>query len=83
MYKYMYPYRENGDIQNFGQMLDNIFSPLFEATVNPSSNPALYYFLETVVGLDSVDDESRPGMYVYIYVSIYYMHIHVYMDEYL
>jgi AMP deaminase len=42
MYKYIYLYRENGYIQNFGQMLDNIFSPLFEATVNPSSNPALY-----------------------------------------
>jgi hypothetical protein len=51
-------------------MLDNIFSPLFEATVNPSSNPALYYFLETVVGLDSVDDESRPGIYIYIYTDV-------------
>jgi hypothetical protein len=54
----------------------------------------LYYFLETVVGSDSVDDESRPGTVIYIciyvcansmYVYTYnFMHIcvlmYVYMD---
>ena len=29
--------------------------------MDPSSNPSLHLFLETIVGFDSVDDESRPG----------------------
>lgn len=53
-------YRKSGEIQNFGQMLQNIFAPLFAVTLNPESNPPLHYFLLTVVGFDSVDDESRP-----------------------
>eukprot|EP01041_Mallomonas_annulata_P007224 gene7224-14733_t len=47
-------------ISNFGQMLYNIFNPLFEITLHPESNPALVYFLDSIVGFDSVDDESRP-----------------------
>jgi AMP deaminase len=43
-----------------GEMLHNIFQPLFEVTLDPSSNIPLHYFLETIVGFDSVDDESRP-----------------------
>ncbi|KAJ1428056.1 hypothetical protein B484DRAFT_450050 [Ochromonadaceae sp. CCMP2298] len=53
-------YRSSGEIQNFGQMLRNIFEPLFAVSLDPSSNPPLHYFLQTVVGIDSVDDESRP-----------------------
>ena len=30
-----------------------------QVTVNPSSNPALHYMLQQVVGFDSVDDESK------------------------
>lgn len=40
--------------------MDNIFCPLFAVSIDPSSNPPLHYFLLTVVGIDSVDDESRP-----------------------
>jgi hypothetical protein len=36
----------------------DIFSPLFEVTVDPSSHPKLHQFLQGVVGFDSVDDES-------------------------
>ena len=41
-------------------MLHNIFQPLFEVTLDPNSNLPLHYFLEAIVGFDSVDDESRP-----------------------
>jgi len=51
-------YRKADMIQNFQQMIDNIFQPLFEVTINPDSSPALYKFLLQVVGFDSVDDES-------------------------
>jgi AMP deaminase len=49
-----------GELRSFGQMLHNIFAPLFAVSLDPSSNPALHYFLQTIVGIDSVDDESRP-----------------------
>jgi AMP deaminase len=53
-------YRGQCTVQNFQQMLDNIFLPLFEVTVDPSSHPALHHFLQLVVGFDMVDDESKP-----------------------
>ena len=53
-------YHSNGTMKNFQQMLDNIFVPLFEVTVDPSSHPKLHMFLQLVVGVDMVDDESKP-----------------------
>ena len=53
-------YHSSGTMKNFQQMLDNIFLPLFEVTVDPSSHPKLHTFLQMVVGLDMVDDESKP-----------------------
>lgn len=41
-------------------MLDNVFIPLFEVTVDPGSHPQLHVFLQQVVGFDIVDDESKP-----------------------
>ncbi|URE47922.1 Adenosine/AMP deaminase [Musa troglodytarum] len=53
-------YKEMGIVTSFQNMLDNIFLPLFEVTVNPDSHPQLHVFLKQVVGLDLVDDESKP-----------------------
>jgi AMP deaminase len=36
----------------------DIFQPLFEVTLDPESHPELSKFLEEVVAIDSVDDES-------------------------
>jgi len=55
-------YKANGLVHNFEQVLFNIFQPLFEVTQDPSSHPKLHVFLERVVGLDSVDDESKVEM---------------------
>ncbi|KDO32510.1 AMP deaminase [Saprolegnia parasitica CBS 223.65] len=52
-------YKKSGDVENFEQMLENIFLPLFEVTKDPSSNPALHCFLQAVIGFDCVDDESK------------------------
>ena len=41
-------YKEQGIIENFEQMLDNIFVPLFEATVDPARHPQLHLFLKQV-----------------------------------
>jgi AMP deaminase len=43
-------------------MIDNIFVPLFEVSRDPLSNPPLHCFLQTVVGFDCVDDESKPEL---------------------
>lgn len=51
-------YFSNKIIKNFQEMLDNIFKPIFEVTLNPSKDPALFQFLLQVVGFDTVDDES-------------------------
>lgn len=53
-------YRASNEIANFAEMLNNIFLPLFEASINPDAHPEIHYFLEAIVGFDSVDDESRP-----------------------
>ncbi|XP_065010080.1 probable AMP deaminase isoform X1 [Musa acuminata AAA Group] len=53
-------YKEMGIVTSFQNMLDNIFLPLFEVTVDPDSHPQLHVFLKQVVGLDLVDDESKP-----------------------
>ena len=39
-----------GQLANFQEMLENIFLPLFEATVHPASHPELHLFLEHVSG---------------------------------
>ncbi|XP_049408192.1 AMP deaminase [Solanum stenotomum] len=53
-------YKEMGIVTSFQNILDNIFLPLFEVTVDPDSHPHLHIFLKQVVGLDLVDDESKP-----------------------
>ena len=41
-------YRAQGLVDNFEQLLDNIFTPLFEVTVDPNSHPQLHLFLKQV-----------------------------------
>mmetsp|Transcript_31298 Transcript_31298/g.99863 ORF Transcript_31298/g.99863 Transcript_31298/m.99863 type:complete len:908 (+) Transcript_31298:128-2851(+) len=53
-------YKSTGVVENFQEMLDNIFIPLFEVTVDPNSHPQLHLYLQQVVGFDMVDDESKP-----------------------
>uniref|UniRef100_A0A915D7C7 AMP deaminase n=1 Tax=Ditylenchus dipsaci TaxID=166011 RepID=A0A915D7C7_9BILA len=52
-------YKTKNMIANFDEFLDNVFSPLFEVTNDPSSHPELHCFLQYVTAMDSVDDESK------------------------
>ena len=52
-------YKASGLMNSFEQVVKNIFQPLFEVTKDPSSHPKLHIFLQRVIGLDSVDDESK------------------------
>ncbi|XP_019614934.1 PREDICTED: AMP deaminase 2-like isoform X2 [Branchiostoma belcheri] len=58
-------YRSKGSMQNFQQMLDNVFLPLFDATINPQKHQNLHIFLNYVTGFDSVDDESKAERHLF------------------
>ncbi|EEQ85269.1 hypothetical protein RJZ56_001346 [Blastomyces dermatitidis] len=53
-------YKSSGMMENFEEVIRNVYQPLFEVTKDPSSHPKLHIFLQRVVGFDSVDDESKP-----------------------
>lgn len=53
-------FKTNKIVTSFQEILDNIFLPLFEATNEPDKHPELHRFLQYVIGIDSVDDESKP-----------------------
>ncbi|PVH98175.1 AMP deaminase [Periconia macrospinosa] len=52
-------YKATGLMDNFQQVIVNVFQPLFEVTKDPTSHPKLHIFLQRVIGFDSVDDESK------------------------
>lgn len=52
-------YKNTSQVQNFFDLMRNIYQPLFEVTKNPQSHPKLHVFLQRVIGFDSVDDESK------------------------
>ena len=52
-------YRKAGFLRNFQELIDNIFAPLFEVSLDPATDPKLDTFLRQVVGFDCVDDESK------------------------
>lgn len=44
--------------RSFQEMLDNLFIPMFEATLYPEEHPEVAELLTHIVGIDSVDDEG-------------------------
>ncbi|XP_046720008.1 AMP deaminase 3b isoform X2 [Silurus meridionalis] len=62
-------FRSRKIIPNFAKMLENIFLPLFEATVNPQKHKEIHVFLKYVTGFDSVDDESKHSDHMFSYKS--------------
>lgn len=51
-------FRGYGKVGSFSHFLRNIFGPLVKATQAPEKAPEICRFVETVVGFDSVDDET-------------------------
>ncbi|XP_070304255.1 LOW QUALITY PROTEIN: AMP deaminase 2, partial [Salvelinus sp. IW2-2015] len=58
-------YHTKKQLSNFQEMLENIFMPLFEVTIDPANHSELHLFLQHVVGFDSVDDESKPEQHCF------------------
>uniref|UniRef100_A0A671LTK9 AMP deaminase n=1 Tax=Sinocyclocheilus anshuiensis TaxID=1608454 RepID=A0A671LTK9_9TELE len=62
-------FRSKKIVPNFAKMLENIFLPLFQATVNPQKHKEMHVFLKHVTGFDSVDDESKHSDHMFSYKS--------------
>ncbi|XP_013880830.1 AMP deaminase 3b [Austrofundulus limnaeus] len=62
-------FRSKKLVPNYAKMLENIFLPLFEATVNPQKHKTIHVFLKYVTGFDSVDDESKHSDHMFSYKS--------------
>uniref|UniRef100_A0AAQ5YAG8 AMP deaminase n=1 Tax=Amphiprion ocellaris TaxID=80972 RepID=A0AAQ5YAG8_AMPOC len=62
-------FRSKKLIPHFAKMLENVFLPLFEATINPQKHKAIHVFLKYVTGFDSVDDESKHCDHMFSYKS--------------
>ncbi|XP_030640021.1 AMP deaminase 1 isoform X3 [Chanos chanos] len=58
-------FRGRNFVPHFGKMLENIFLPVFQATIDPQSNPELSVFLKHITGFDSVDDESKHSGHMF------------------
>lgn len=54
-------YKGLGQLDNFKEMLENIFWPIFQATLYPEENRDIADFLKHVSGFDTVDDESSSS----------------------
>ncbi|KAJ7331804.1 hypothetical protein JRQ81_013984 [Phrynocephalus forsythii] len=58
-------FRKKNFLPHFGKMLENIFLPVFQATINPQDNKELSVFLRHITGFDSVDDESKHSGHMF------------------
>ncbi|KAG7332672.1 hypothetical protein KOW79_004506 [Hemibagrus wyckioides] len=58
-------FRARNFVPHFGKMLENIFMPIFQATIDPQSYPELSIFLQHITGFDSVDDESKHSGHMF------------------
>ncbi|OAL25179.1 hypothetical protein AYO22_05056 [Fonsecaea multimorphosa] len=58
-------YKSLKTMEDFEELLRNIFQPLYEVTQDPSTHPKLHVFLQRVIGFDSVDDESKVERRLY------------------
>ncbi|XP_063811502.1 AMP deaminase 1 [Pseudophryne corroboree] len=58
-------FRAQKFVPHFGKMLENIFMPVFEATINPNANKELSVFLRHITAFDSVDDESKHSGHMF------------------
>lgn len=60
-------YKEMGIVQSFETILENVFAPLFEVSVDPSSHPQLHVLL-SMVGQKQNQTPSVMRLFVYILV---------------
>ncbi|XP_060628557.2 AMP deaminase 1 isoform X2 [Anolis sagrei] len=58
-------FKKQNFLPHFGQMLENIFVPVFQATINPQDNKDMSVFLRHITGFDSVDDESKHSGHMF------------------
>ena len=65
--------KSSGKVENYAQMINNFFRPLFEATLYPEQHENLSKFLLVLSGFDSVDDESVPDAELEVTSGFYFV----------
>ncbi|KAF7829424.1 AMP deaminase [Senna tora] len=63
-------YKNMGIVNSFQNILDNMFIPLFEVTVDPNSHPQLHLFLTQVSQSDS-SCMQRLNIFVLVHTQSY------------
>ena len=58
---------------SFQDMLENLFVPLFEATLFPDEHPEVAELLKHIVGFDSVDDEGSLEVISSVHVLLWFL----------
>jgi AMP deaminase len=58
----IYSTKPGSSDRRYIEMLENIFLPMFEATLYPEKHPKIAECLTHIVGIDSVDDEGEPDV---------------------
>jgi hypothetical protein len=51
-------FKRNGDIENFAEVIINIFKPLFLATLERDKYKYIAKFMDNLVGIDLIGDEA-------------------------
>jgi hypothetical protein len=74
-----------GIVTSFQNLLDNIFLPLFEVTIDPSSHPQLHVLLKQVQKLCSyyfdLDAYHIRAMFpIPTHLCLYYLHAAIYLQ---
>lgn len=59
-------YKEMGIVQSFETILENVFTPLFEVTVDPASHPKLHVLLTVVSEIHESSNFSLSTFSIYI-----------------
>lgn len=62
-----------GTINSFQNLLDNIFLPLYEVTIDPSSHPQLHVFLEQVSGNTGIIHRMGYFQPFFLLVDIFHL----------
>lgn len=53
-------HKQDNYIQNFKEMMNNIFDPVMDASLHPEKHSLVAWALSHITGFDCVDDESLP-----------------------
>lgn len=61
-------YKSNNIMKNFSILLDNVFRPLFEVSVDPSSHPELHSLLQYVTCISFITTDIESNLFFSVFI---------------